>query len=677
MGNANPGDFAAFEQTSQKFGSKSPAQQPNLHSRASRRSLDISAIASRDQNLINTLKANPFFKETFQREDEVELERVNYQVQLQNSANALQFALDFAQAFAEVNVNPILSSSSNLLQNPKNSTEKGNLQRRSIRLQILQSQFSSKTPNHGPSQGIDLPRIMEREFATRAEFLKNGPRHRPALKTKPSDIKNYELSFRQSKSHEKSSEKKIVHSHSRMSSKPSTRVTAPIKEQKQPELGPTPRFDDQKECLKRPESGHRIPKIQTAIDPKTSTLSQKLAFLKEKQSIAKNKTAKSIFIDLIQNGKNSSKKLLESSAKNIKNTTSIAREPGVNGSHMPTKKAKSPVQRPHVDGLLFSFQPQEAEAPKPSEGSDRYKESENLEDAILRVSSKNKQKRENYFKENSNLSIDSQAPNQSFKKLSANYIDLNVDTRPKSNLLTIDKRAITSKRHSTHNLMGTYTSTAGLNPRSLFSPETSKLDDSRLPFQLKPGFANKSQVENSPLKQRSSSQKNIELGLSPAQLSKLSNSGKKSSKMELLKQISSNSSPIKHRAYTLDKSHNPSQAENNNTVNFSNYSFFKAKLGYQGREFQPDSSLMKTTILERRGSSKGLDYNANHICSNSLKKSLRSDKLATDSDKLNDFYLSSTNQSSKDTVQQTYPVSLSLKAFPSNIKFNVANCFKK
>lgn len=678
MGNANPGDFAVFEQTSQKFGPKSPAQQSNLHNRASRRSLDISALASRDQKLINTLKTNPFFKETFQKEDEADMESIKYQLQLQSTANALQFAMDFTQAYAHAHVGPMLNSSANLLQNSKIPKDKGNLQRRSVRLQMLQNQLLKKTPSNENCQGNYISKIAQTEFTAQAEFLKKGSRHRPIpLNRKSGGMKNYDLDRRVDKSSQRNSEKKLTPSLPRLSSKTSTIIVCPAKEQKPTDLESTPRFEEQREHSKRKESSNRVPKIQTTLDQKTSTISQKLAFLKEKNSIAKNKSAKSVFIDLMQNGKSTSKKFLEISTKNVKDFSSIVKDSGPSMASMPTKKNRSPVQKPAIEGLLFSFQPQDVEVPKPSDGSDRYKESENLEDAILRVSSKNKQKRENFFKENSNLSIDSQVQNQSFKKLPANYIDLNLVTKPKSSILNLEKRAVTSKRHSTHNLLGTSTTTAGFNPRALFSPETSNMDDSRLPFQIKPGFSSKNQIETSPLKQRSNSQKNFELGLSPAQLSKLSNSGKKSSKMELLKQISSNTSPIKQRAHTLDQSHTPARAENNNTINFSNYSFFKAKLGYQGREFKADSSLLKTTILERKSSSKGLDYNANHLCSNSLKKSLRSDKLTADNDKLNDFYLSSTNQSSKDTIQQTYPVSLSIKAFPANVKFNVANCFKK
>ena len=677
MGNANPTNFVVFEQTSQKFGLKPPAQHRNLKNCVSRRSLDISTLASRDQKLINTLKKNPFFKETFHQEEEEDSESLHYKLQMQCAVYSLQFASDFTEAYVHAHVTQQLSNSANLLQNQKIRIARGHLHHRSVRLQMLQTQLQKRTPSSINLQNYFSYEMAQVEFTAQVEFLKTGPRQQKVLSNeKLCQMKNYCFISGFKKISLENSEKKVASRIVRVNSKNPPVATCSKTELRLTNLESTPRFEDRSENSQCKKSRRPIPNTQTTLEHKADTISQKLAFLKEKNSIAKNKAARSVFIDLMQNGKISVKKGLEISTKNMKELSSILKESGSNISSMPTKKNKSPVQTPSIEGLIFSFQPQETEPSKHFDGSDRYKESENLEDAILRVSSKNRQKRENFFKENSNTSIDLQIKNQTFKKQLENYIDFNLVTKQKPRILNFEKSAITSKRNSAYNLIGVNATATEINRRALFSPEVSQIDDNRLSFQIQERLSNNNKIDISPLKQKSSSQKYFGLGLSPTQLSKLSNSGKKLSKMALLKQISSNASPIKKRAQTLDQSCLPVQADSN-TINLSNYSFFKAKLGYQDREFKADSHILKTRILERNRSSKGFDYNANHLCSNSLKKLFRSDKLTMDSDKINDYYLLSTNQSSKDTLQQAYPVSLRIKAFPANVKFNVVNCFKK
>ncbi len=346
---------------------------------------------------------------------------------------------------------------------------------------------------------------------------------------------------------------------------------------------------------------------------------------------------------------------------------------------IPTNK-KKPAEIPIVENLLFSFQPNESTPPKASDESNRFKESENLEEAVVRASSKNREKRETFFKENSLLSVDShvQNSNASFKKSKIHHIDIDFLAKSKVSGLKSEQRGISQRKSPGNGLTLFGHNPQMSNTRPLKSPEGNRVDDSNFPFQIRPGFSTcKNLKDSSQGIQKSNSSRVIELGLSANQLSKLSSSGKKPRKMDLLKQISNNTSPMKGRSKTLDQSHSPTPLETSE-LNLSKYSFFKTKLGYSmARDFQPEATVQKTSLVERRSSTKDLNYNANHIWSNSLKKSLRTEKLGTESDKFNEFYLQSTNQSSKDTIQQTYPLSMGFKAFPSNIKFNVGACFKK
>jgi hypothetical protein len=140
------------------------------------------------------------------------------------------------------------------------------------------------------------------------------------------------------------------------------------------------------------------------------------------------------------------------------------------------------------NGLVFSFQQQTLDAPRISDGSNRFKESENLEEAIIRASHKNKEKREVFFKANSNPSNDGSSLN-SIRSPKVIKIDLfNPNNAPKVQAPTslssladkpanFLKKPMKDSQSFANNLKGTLAESKGIPRHEFGSIETEKLLD--------------------------------------------------------------------------------------------------------------------------------------------------------------------------------------------------------
>lgn len=588
------------------------------------------------QGVINSMTSNRFFQTFFQNNKNNETTP-----RKENPKEAILFSNLFLELYSldKSNICGVIPS---ILINEDFDRRKNNITRVSTRMTLLDKNIQKKMQQNNIKEFIS--ELKNSEFELCVELFEKSHKKTAKIETlKPFNLKNEFLKESIKAENESEENKNTKISQNRRNS---LQVLKGIDKKSNPSYSKIDKnllnlLQSKKMLLKSKKSDDNTSLFAkfmktTQENPIDKTIKEKVFEEKSKSKIASDLKSVEFF----------KKKIKEQPITKCDDLSSKRLSENSNST------AKKTAEFTVVPNTTFSFQNNELENRLESESSLKNPEQMNLEKFIRQASVKSKSKRDSFYRENSRLSINDEKNEEKPK----NYCD----QKNKNQILNNDAFIIPKNSHL-------------------------ELKNKRFLEQILE-VGELSQIRDSILN-RSKSYDNCKKSDRDGSINK---SNKKSNKSDKIKEIArSNSSKITY--HQVIKSDNRKNQVDNSLI-LSNitqkYSFFKPKneIGLinpkskrpSQRSKSDLSFIYKTLGANNVPQTTTFDYNGNHISTSVLSKIKKNENSVFDSDKCSDTYFESTNQSSKETnSKKDSSMYINVKNIPSNIKFNMENCFKK